>query len=131
LTKKREYMCLRSPCGAGRSILAFGTTGEIYPCEEMSTYPEFRCGHLDDETPLPEMIDASPAVARLRARTVRAIPKCMACPWRNCCAGKCLHKAYHAFGDVMREDPMCAFFSTVYEALAWRLDEDPALRGMM
>jgi radical SAM protein with 4Fe4S-binding SPASM domain len=130
MTKKREYMCLRSPCGVGRSILAFGTGGEIFPCEEMSTYPEFRCGHIDDETPLPGMIDGSETIRKLRSRTVRRIPKCSVCPWRNMCAGKCLHKSWHAFGDTLREDPMCRFFSTVFESLSWKLDEDPSLREL-
>ena len=129
--KKREYMCLRSPCGAGRSLLAFGPEGEIYPCEEMSTYPEFMCGSIDSAMPLTELIDSSSVILRLRERRVENIPRCSTCPWRRFCGGRCLHKAYHYFGDSMREDPMCAFYRTIFEELMWRIDADPRVLTLL
>lgn len=131
LTKKREYMCLRSPCGVGRSILAFGTEGEIYPCEEMSTYPEFKCGDISSGIPLSEIIDSSPAIQKLRSRRVENIPRCRECPWRRFCAGKCLHKAYHSYGEILMEDPMCSFYKTLFPELMWRLDANPSLLTLM
>ncbi len=122
--KKREYMCLRSPCGAGRSLLAIGTGGEIYPCEEMSTYPEFACGSIFSEKSLTALVDESGAIHRMRERQVGQFEPCASCPWRYFCAGKCLHKAFHRYGTIMREDPMCQFYSTLFEELIWRIDSD-------
>ena len=34
-TRERGYMCMRSPCGLGRSIIAFGPEGEVHACEEV------------------------------------------------------------------------------------------------
>jgi uncharacterized protein len=126
-TKRRDYMCLRSPCGAGRSLLAFGTEGEIYPCEEMSTYPEFACGSIKDPLKLTEIIDLAPAMEKMRSRRVESIPRCSPCTWRRFCAGKCLHKAYHSYGDIRREDPMCGFYAILFEELMWKIDEEPGI----
>jgi uncharacterized protein len=126
-TKRRDYMCLRSPCGAGRSLLAFGTEGEIYPCEEMSTYPEFKCGSIKDTQKLTDLIDHAAAIESMRSRRVETIPECRSCTWRRFCAGKCLHKAYHSFGDIRREDPMCGFYRILFEELMWKIDEEPGV----
>lgn len=130
LEKRREYMCLRSPCGAGRSILAFGTSGDIYPCEEMSTYSEFKCGDISDALPLTEVIDTSPVIARMRARTVDSLERCRKCTWRRFCSGRCLHKAYHCHGAIEREDPMCSFYSNIFEELMWRVDSNPVIKSL-
>lgn len=124
LSKKRDYMCMRSPCGIGRSILSFGPDGELYPCEEMSPYRELSCGSIMDSRLLTEIIDASEVLNRLRQRRVESIPKCRDCPWRRFCMGRCTHKTYHYFGDFMREDPSCTFFSTLFEELMWRIDDN-------
>lgn len=128
--KKREYMCLRSPCGVGRSIMAFGTQGEIYPCEEMSTYPEFNCGNICNEIPLTEIVDDSPAIKKLRTRKVENIPRCSKCPWRRFCGGKCLHKSYHLHNDLYREDAMCDFYSTMFHELMWKIDSEPHIMSL-
>ena len=125
--KKRDYMCLRSPCGVGRCLLAFGCKGEIYPCEEMSASGDFVCGNLDDRTSLTEMIDTSPVITSLRRRRVENLQSCRICPWRYFCGGGCLNKAYQYFGDIMREDPFCSFYQVIFEELMWKMDEDSSL----
>jgi radical SAM protein with 4Fe4S-binding SPASM domain len=131
LSKRRDYICMRSPCGIGRSIISFGPGGDIFPCEEMSAYPVLAMGNIRDRRPLTEIIDQSPLLAKLRARRVESIVRCRECPWRRFCLGRCTHKTWHAFGgDHMREDPSCAFFAALFEELMWRLDENPALRAL-
>jgi uncharacterized protein len=129
-SKKRDYMCMRSPCGIGRSILAFGPDGELYPCEEMSPYPELSCGTIRDRRPLTEIIDSSAMLLKLRERRVECITKCRDCTWRRFCMGRCTHKTIHYFGDAMHEDPSCLFFSTLFEELAWRIDSDRAILAL-
>ena len=124
VSKKRDYMCLRSPCGIGRSILAFAPEGDIYPCEEMSAYKELSCGNVKDPRPLTEIIDTSEVLNTFRERRVDKIPKCRECPWRRFCMGRCTHRTIHYFGDHMREDPSCTFFSTLFEELMWKISED-------
>ncbi|MBI2264584.1 MAG: radical SAM protein [Armatimonadetes bacterium] len=123
-SKERRYMCMRSPCGVGRSLLAFGCRGEIYPCEEMSSTGNFQCGNIyDEDMTIPEMVDSSTVISELRSRRIEKIPKCSVCTWRRFCGGRCLNKSFHYYGTIMREDPMCSFYSTLFEELMWKMDE--------
>lgn len=124
ISKRRNYMCMRSPCGIGRSIVAFGPDGELYPCEEMSPYRDFSFGSIQEEKTLTEIIDHSESLRKLRERRVENIEKCSTCPWRRFCMGRCTHKTVHYFGDAMREDPSCSFFSTIFEELMWMIARD-------
>lgn len=127
VSKKRNYMCLRSPCGIGRSIISFGPDGEMYPCEEMSAYRDLSCGSIKDPRPLTEIIDTSEMLKKLRTRRVESIPRCKDCPWRRFCMGRCTHKTIHYFDDYMREDPSCSFFSTLFEELMWKISDDKTI----
>ncbi|MDQ7825558.1 MAG: radical SAM protein [Candidatus Eremiobacteraeota bacterium] len=130
VSKKRDYMCMRSPCGIGRSIIAFGPEGEIYPCEEMSPYREYAFASIFDAKPLTELIDSSEKLACYRSRRVETIPRCSRCPWRRFCMGRCTHKTLQYYGELLREDPSCLFFSTLFEELAWWIHRDRDLLAL-
>jgi len=124
ISKRRNYMCMRSPCGIGRSIVAFGPDGELYPCEEMSPYRDFSFGSIHEEKSLTEIIDGSEQLRKLRERRVENLDRCRACTWRRFCMGRCTHKTIHYFGDAMHEDPSCSFFATIFEELMWIIAKD-------
>ena len=124
VSKRREFMCMRSPCGVGRSIIAFGPDGEMYPCEEMSSDPRFIAGSIHDPRPLTEIIDTSEMIRKLRGRRVEAIDRCKGCPWRYFCGGRCTHKAIQEFGTPLSHDPMCDTYRYLFEEVAWRLVDD-------
>ena len=125
-SKNRDYMCMRSPCGLGDSILSFGIKGEIYACEEFErdTKATFLLGQTSELT-LPEVVAASPNYHLLKQRKVENIPKCSRCHLRYICGGGCTHKTLAYYGTHLREDPMCRYFQVVFEELMWMISREP------
>jgi len=131
---RRDYMCLKSPCGAGENIISFDGRGLAYACEEYEGRTRSKmCLGAPEDGDFVRFLKSSPALVELRGRTVDAIPRCRRCPFRNLCCGGCAHKALAAFGDFRREDPMCRFFQVVFEELMWLVTDTPSavrnLRG--
>ena len=125
LTDARPYMCRRSPCGLGRSIVACAADGFLYACEEYedATKAAMRLGRLS-EVDLGRLRDTSPFWRGRQPRTVENVPRCSRCLWRRFCGGGCAHKALAYFGDWYREDPMCAFYERLFPELMWKIVED-------
>jgi len=125
-TKNRDYMCMRSPCGLGDSIISFGTKGEIYACEEFErdTKARFMLGQTGEMT-LPEVVASSPNYHLLKQRKVENIPKCSRCHLRYICGGGCTHKSLAYYGSHLREDPMCRYYQVVFEELMWTIWKEP------
>lgn len=128
VTNDRDYMCMRSPCGLGDSIISFGPRGEIYACEEFERHTKatFLLGQTS-ETSLPEVVRASPNYHLLKQRRVEKIPKCSRCHLRYICGGGCTHKTLAYYGTHMREDPMCRYYQIVFEDLMWMIWKDKRL----
>lgn len=127
-SKGRDYMCMRSPCGAGDSILSFSVDGNVYACEEyeVRTRGKFLLGTLE-ELDLGNLMQLSEKLRRLKRRRVENIPKCSRCHLRYVCGGGCTHKALATFGELLREDPMCGFYMSTYEELMWKIWDDPCI----
>ena len=126
LSKNRPFMCYRSPCGAGNSVLGFGIDGGIHACEEMASLDMFRLANIYDEgLNLARMCESNPVVRLLQSRTVDNIPKCSKCHLKRFCYGGCTSKTMARFGDPMREAPMCGFYQVVFEEMMWKLHENP------
>ncbi|HXE73529.1 MAG TPA: radical SAM protein [Candidatus Nitrosotenuis sp.] len=126
--KKRDYMCMRSPCGLGDSIVSFSVDGNVYACEEYeeNTKGKFLLGTLE-ELNLGNLMEVHQKLRALKQRKVENIPKCSRCHLRYICGGGCTHKALAYFGELLREDPMCGFYMRVYEELMWKIWDDPEL----
>lgn len=125
-TKNRPFMCYRSPCGVGNSVLGFGTDGGIFACEEMASLEYFRVGNIhDDSFTIKSLVDESPILQDLQRRTVDNIPKCSTCHLKRICSGGCTSKTFAKYGTVWRESPMCGFYLIVYEELMWMLHDNP------
>jgi uncharacterized protein len=121
---KREYMCMRNPCGAGVNMITVDTNGDVYPCEEMVGKPEFVAGNLRDRT-IPEMLETSPVVAQLKSRHVEEIDECSRCTWKQLCHGGCVHKSYTHFKRLDRESEHCSYYKGVYRELIWLEATEP------
>lgn len=125
-TKSRPFMCYRSPCGVGNSVLGFGVDGGIFACEEMASLDYFRVGNIhDDSVRIPDLVDHNPILRELQERTVDRIPRCRTCPLKRICSGGCTSKTFAKYGTYMRESPMCGFYTIVYEELMWMLHDNP------
>ena len=119
---RREYMCMRNPCGAGVNMITVDTNGDLYPCEEMVGKEEFVIGNLA-ETDIRTAIDTSPVVEKLRDRHVEEIDECSTCTWKQLCHGGCVHKSYTHFKRLDRESEHCSYYKRIYSELIW-LDVD-------
>ncbi|MCE1245597.1 MAG: radical SAM protein [Firmicutes bacterium] len=127
-SKGRPFMCYRSPCGCGRSILGFGYNGGIYACEEGTGIDAFKIGSIyDTSKTIPEIIDTSEVLEHITGRTVDNIPKCKECTFKRFCGGRCTTKSYARYGNFRREDAMCRFYQIVYPELIWRIHDRPEL----
>lgn len=137
-TREREFMCLRSPCGAGGiPMLAVGPEGDVYPCEKMVSLSEYRAGRVSDAESLSALL-AAPVMDRVRRRTVEEIPQCRTCDWRAFCGGGCPADVAALGADLLRPDPHCAFYRNLFGELMVQLVEredlvdrvcPPELRG--
>ena len=124
--RDRPFMCYRSPCGAGNSILGFATDGSIHACEEMASSGACRlAGIFDPGLNLKDLMEESPLIAQLNQRSVDNIPRCRRCAYRRFCTGGCTSKVLAFFGDIRHESPMCGYFQKVFEGLMLRLYEHP------
>jgi uncharacterized protein len=121
---RREYMCMRNPCGAGVNMITIDTNGDLYPCEEMVGKPEFMIGNLA-ETDIRTAIDTSPVVQQLRERHVEEIDECRTCTWKQFCHGGCVHKSYTHFKRLDRESEHCSYYKRIYQELIWLEVEEP------
>lgn len=86
----------------GRGIVFVSHTGDVYP----SGFLPIPAGNVR-RTPLPDLYRAAP-LFRLLRDSDRLGGKCGACEFRNLCGGS-RARAFAAHGDVMAEDPCCAY----------------------
>ncbi len=122
-SKARNYMCMRTACGAGNNMLGIDVNGDIYPCEEMIGNSTFKIGNLQSDT----LLDVLKSTRNLQIlkRHVNDIEKCQSCPWRQYCHGGCLQKSYAYFGEMNRESEYCDYFKGIYSQLIWLNEEQP------
>lgn len=129
---QRNYMCMRTPCGAGTNMIAVDTNGDLYPCEEMIGKAEFMIGNVEHHS-LRECLDTHPLVERLKSRHVDHILDCKTCPWKQMCHGGCVHKSYTHFKRLDQKSEHCPYYKQIYRDLIWLEQDQPGawdiLRG--
>lgn len=47
---RREYICLRWPCGMSHEIISVNPSGDVYPCDGFKGVAKFNLGNLKEET---------------------------------------------------------------------------------
>jgi len=81
-TPIRDYICLRSPCGAGRELISINPNGDVFPCDGFKGYPDFAIGNIMEER-IVDMLK-KPLAQQIRNKTWRDIPKCSKCHFKVC-----------------------------------------------
>ncbi|MCL5035693.1 MAG: radical SAM protein [Chloroflexi bacterium] len=127
-SKSRPFMCYRSPCGIGNSILGFSLDGGISGCEETASMGLFTAGSIFDPTPLTEVVDNSPVLKELYERKTENIPRCSRCAFRRFHGTGCTSKVYAMYKTLFRESPMCRFYQIVLEELMWKIHDNPDMK---
>ena len=128
VSKERPHMCYRSPCGVGNSILGFSADGGMYLCDELVGEPGSYLGNIQEAGNLRKLLDSASVKADLmERRRVECVPKCAICPWKRFHGSGCANKAFRYFGTFGKEDPLCRFYSVIFEELMWRVHRNPSL----
>ena len=89
-------------CLAGTGVCFISSQGEVYPCG----YLPVAAGDLKKQT-FREIWEGSQVFRQLRD-TNNLKGKCGGCEFRNVCLG-CRARAYAATGDMLAEEPFCAY----------------------
>lgn len=127
-----DYMCLRTPCGAGINMITYDTSGDIYACQDLIKEPLFKVGNALDADPQ-GLVEGSDIVQRLRARRPGGNRGCEDCEYQMFCQGGCYSTSYYAAGkefdaSLSTRTPHCEFyyasFSRLFPIVA---EEGPAL----
>jgi len=103
-----DYMCMRTPCGAGIDTLGFSTAGDVYVCDEVVNETDFLLGNIHASS-LAEMIDSSELITRLSTRSIDTVEQCRTCIWKVLCNGVCPAHTYFLNTLDMKGDPECDF----------------------
>ncbi|MCU1769693.1 radical SAM/SPASM domain-containing protein [Pseudomonas protegens] len=109
-----QYMCLRTPCGAGTNMITYDTLGDIYICQDLIKEKEFKI--CNASAPSPQvMIDSNEVVQKLRSRSPGQNRGCENCDFQMFCQGGCYSTSYYASDRQMSESftqktPHCEFY---------------------
>ena len=104
-----SYMCSQSPCGAGRKILTLNSNGDIFPCDDLGTYPKFRIGHISEIKDLRETLNNSSIVNMCQSHCINNIQKCRDCLYKRLCISHCCSDSYHYTGKFNSPHSACEF----------------------
>lgn len=104
-----SYMCAKSPCGAGREMLALTYDGSIYPCDDFCGNEDFRIGNVNEIVNLRETLAKSRAVYYCQNHCVENIPKCKSCLYKKICISHCCSDSYYYTGSFNSPHSSCEF----------------------
>jgi len=111
------FMCLTSPCGAGRHLVALYPSGEVGPCDSIFD-PEF----LFDSVAKYEGEKALTALRGLLERDVETLTPCRTCDVKRLCNGTCPGSAKLTGGDLNGVDSFeCAMNFELLSGMLRRL----------
>jgi uncharacterized protein len=95
------------------NYFSIGPQGDVYPCGRFDGLSEFRLGNIC-ESDVACILD-SDIHRRLSARNAEGIDECNKCRFLRICHGGCMHNAYVANGDIMKEDYYCAGYKMLFQ----------------
>lgn len=104
----RRLMCDISPCGGGRCFVAVSAHGDVFPCSEFISFPEFKGGNLYSDT-LPSILESKPFVD-VTTRKVEDIQPCSDCAIKHFCGAPCPAEVKMVSGTLHAPSPYCEFY---------------------
>ncbi|MGN0396711.1 MAG: radical SAM protein [Candidatus Fimimorpha sp.] len=125
-----DFMCMRAPCGAGRSTMGFGVNGDFYLCDDFINDPNFKVGSLNAGSIYEQLIH-SQAVANTKFRAFKHLPRCQNCVWRGLCSGVCYSTDYYTGSNGLKETEVCVFNQLMIPYLIQQYALDPELPGLL
>lgn len=116
LQPQKRYMCMRTPCGAGRNICSITPDGDVYQCNQSPFLGEgMRLGNIVRET-FADIL-ASPTARNLSERLIENIPECKDCPYSGWCQSPCGHYTLLRKGRLLAKSAYCDHYLTLLRGL--------------
>ena len=84
-----------SGCGSGTEYLAVTYNGDLYPCHQFVSDPEYKMGDIWSGVTATDLRD------RFSKCNAYTRPECKDCWAKLYCSGGCAANAYHAAGDIL------------------------------
>lgn len=125
ISPKRDYMCLRFPCGAGISMLGIGVDGEVYSCEEMNGNPALVIGNIYERS-ISEMLSGERNL-KVSSRRLEDIADCGECFAVEVCNVNCANKSYQKSKNLNSKTSMCEYYKNVIPGLMWKIYNNPEI----
>lgn len=104
--KDRQYMCMRTPCGAGIDTVGFDTNGDVYLCDCFIGVPQYKIGNIHQAS-LRYLLNDYKKVKTFIPDSIDEIPACTTCLWRKLCNGICPAHNYFQKTINDRVHPEC------------------------
>lgn len=128
ITGQKRYMCSNSPCGAGLNIIGVTPNGDVFPCDDLSSQPQFCLGNIYNK-PLDELLN-SEIINYFANCNYENIEKCKDCELKKYCGAGCCSRKYYENGSIYSVDPICLFYKLIIPYLKARIIEDELLRKL-
>jgi radical SAM protein with 4Fe4S-binding SPASM domain len=126
LMRRRDFRCMRSPCGAGFDYIVVAPNGDLFPCAKFTDRRELCLGNLSQVDSLEHCFLNNPLVLEMADRLVVTIEECRDCLWRHFCEGECSLGAYTTYGSFHKPSPLCEFYKRIYPYLMDYLGSNPS-----
>jgi len=104
----RRLMCDISPCGGGRCFVAVSANGDVFPCSEFISFPEFSGGNLYRDS-LAAILKSQPFLD-VTNRRVETIKPCADCAIRHFCGAPCPAEIKAVSGTMDAPSLYCEFY---------------------
>ena len=124
-TGKKCYMCANSPCGAGLNIFGITPKGDIYPCDDLSSQPQFCLGNINEKK-LEEILE-SKIINYFANCNYSNIEECKNCELQIYCGAGCCSRKFYENDSIYSKDPICGFYKLVVPYIKQRLKNDNLL----
>lgn len=118
------FMDFRSPCGAVCGQLAYDINGDIYPCDEARSFPEFRLGNVSTHTY--EGIIHAKMTSEIIEASLHNQPLCDECAYKPYC-GLCPLMCYAESGNLvpkLPDDLRCQFSRFLFDYVFLKIIDD-------
>lgn len=125
VVRRRDFRCMRSPCGAGFDYIVVAPNGDLFPCAKFTDRGELCLGNLSRVDSLEHCFLNNPLVLEMADRLVGTIEECRDCLWRHFCEGECSLGAYTTYGSFHKPSPLCEFYKSMYPYLIDYLGRNP------
>ena len=109
-----NYMCNKSPCGAGKNCFSVNYNGDVYACTTVNKQKENYMGNILHDL----LADIISREVELRKRNIDEIEDCNECPYSIFCGGGgCAGFIYNSSGNVNSKSIYCDYYKEMIRFL--------------